>query len=130
MNFNIDNSPKGSELYNREAAVNYANKYSGISFSTNLNNKYNSNYYTYEAGCGNCTNFVSQCLGDYDEGGKMPQDKDWSYKYNNSKGVLASQSWVNAEKLLNHLLSTNKAFVSFSGSFENVLNTMDKSNNR
>jgi Putative amidase domain len=130
LNFNIDNSPKGSELYNREAAVNYANKYSGISFSTNLNNKYNSNYYTYEAGCGNCTNFVSQCLGDYDEGGKMPQDKDWSYKYNNSKGVLASQSWVNAEKLLNHLLSTNKAFVSFSGSFENVLNTMDNSNNR
>ncbi|MDZ7548721.1 amidase domain-containing protein, partial [Clostridium perfringens] len=48
----------------------------------------------------------------------------------NSKGVLASQSWVNAEKLLNHLLSTNKAFVSFSGSFENVLNTMDNSNNR
>lgn len=129
LNFKINPTPKNSSTYNREAAVNYANKYSGISFANNLDSKYNSNYYTYVAGSGNCTNFISQCLADSLEGGGIPQDKNWSYKFNESKGVMASETWVNSEKLLEYLLSSNKAFISFSGSFNEILDSMSKSSN-
>nr|WP_278245130.1 amidase domain-containing protein [Clostridium sartagoforme] len=117
-------------MYNRKAAVDYANKYSGVSLSTNLNNTYNSNYYTYVAGSGNSTNFISQCLADNIEGGGLSQDKDWSYKYTVSKGVMASDTWVNSEKLLDYLLSSNKAFVSFSGTFDEILENMSSSNDK
>lgn len=127
LNFKVNPTPQNSSTYNRETAVDYANKYSGISFATNLDNKYNSNYYTYVAGSGNCTNFISQCLADSLEGGGMPQDKDWSYKFNESKGVMASETWVNSEKLLDYLLSSNKAYIAFSGSFNEILDSMSKS---
>lgn len=127
LNFKVNPTPPNSSTYNRESAVDYADKYSGISFATNLDNKYNSNYYTYVAGSGNCTNFISQCLSDSLEGGGMPQDKDWSYKFNESKGVMASETWVNSEKLLDYLLSSNKAYIAFSGSFNEILDSMSKS---
>lgn len=130
LNFSIDTNFENSENYNRKAAVDYANKYSGISFVNNSNNNYNSNYYIYTAGSGNSTNFISQCLGDVVEGGGMHQDKEWSYKYNESKGVMASTTWVTSEKFLNYLLSTNKASIAFSGSFDNLLNDMKNSNTK
>lgn len=130
LNFNIDDSTEYSGIYNRKAAVDYANKYSGVSLSSNLDSTYNSNYYTYVAGSGNSTNFISQCLADNIEGGGLSQDKDWSYKYTVSKGVMASDTWVNSEKLLDYLLSSNKAFVSFSGTFDEILENMSSSNDK
>lgn len=129
LNFKINATPENSSTYNREAAVNYADKYSGISFATNLDTKYNSNYYTYIAGSGNGTNFISQCLSDIFEGGGIPQDKTWSYKFNESKGVMASEAWVNSGKFLNYLLSSDKAFIAFTGSFDEILDSMSKTSN-
>lgn len=130
LNFNTDLDLESSENYNRKASIDYANKYSGISFPNNSDDKYNSNYYIYTAGSGNSTNFISQCLGDKIEGGRMSQDREWSYKYNESKGVTASATWVNSEKFLNYLLSSNKANIAFSGSFDKILNDMKESNTK
>lgn len=60
FNFNIDDNPICSENYNRLKAVNYANKYSGISLiSDSINNLH---YSIYVAGDKNSANFISQCL--------------------------------------------------------------------
>lgn len=128
LSFYNDIKVENTENYNRKAAIEYANKYSGISFANNLDYKYNSVYHIYTAGSGNSTNFISQCLGDTVEGGGMTQGKEWSYKYNESKGVMASTTWVNSEKLLNYLLSSNKANISFSGSFDKILKDISESN--
>lgn len=122
FNFNINSNPIGSENYNRLSAVNYANKYSGISFASN--EETNLNYYTYFAGAGNSTNFISQCLSDKLEGGGMIQDKDWSYKNTKTKGIIATSSWVKPEELINYLLNNNKATISYLGSVNDMSEAM------
>lgn len=128
FNYNINSNPISSENYNRLSAVNYANKYSGISFTSN--DETNLNYYTYFAGAGNSTNFISQCLSDKLEGGGMPQDKDWSYTNTKTNGIKATSSWVKPEELINYLLNNDKATISYLGSVNNISEAMNNDNKK
>ncbi|GAB6167972.1 amidase domain-containing protein [Clostridium carnis] len=120
-----NNSLENSTDYDRKSAVEYANKYCGISFANSTDSRYNPNYYTCISSCGNCTNFVSQCLSDNIAGGKLPQDNLWNYNYNESKGVVASDAWVSSSKLVNYLLDSKKGSIVLSGSLENILKALN-----
>lgn len=116
--FNIDDNPITSVNYNRLKAVNYANKYSGISFvSDSINNL---NYSIYVAGDENSANFISQCLSDKAEGGGLDQDKNWSYTNTTSNKVKATSSWVKSEDLVEYLLSSNKGKLIYSENLDNL----------
>lgn len=116
--FNIDDNPISSENYNRLKAVNYANKYSGISFiSDSINNL---NYSIYVAGDENSANFISQCLSDKAEGGGLAQDKNWSYVNTSNNKIKATSSWVKSEDLVEYLLSSNKGKLIYSGNLDNL----------
>ena len=59
-----NNSFRSNKLYNRDNAVNYADKYSL---------KYNDNYKNFNNNGGDCTNFVSQCIHE----GNIPLSSTW-----------------------------------------------------
>ena len=121
FNFNIEDNPISSENYNRLKAVNYANKYSGISFASIDEN--NMNYSMYVSGDENSANFISQCLSDKNEGGGLKQDKDWSYIITKSNKVKATSSWVKSDDLVEYLLSSNKGKLIYSGNLDNLKDT-------
>ena len=126
VNFNRNNLEfNTNKFYDRKAAVNYANKYCGISWANDNNSRYNNNYYVYTASCGNCTNFISQCLSDKNEGGKLKQDKIWLYETKHSKPPTASETWINSDKLINYLLSTKRSTLINSGNFENLMSNFN-----
>ena len=120
-NFNIENNPISSENYNRLNAVNYAHKYSGISFISNTMN--NINYSIYIDGDENSSNFISQCLSDKTDGGGLDQDKNWSYINTKSNKVKATSSWIKSEDLVEYLLSSKKGKIIYSGNIDNLKNT-------
>ncbi|MGL5379336.1 amidase domain-containing protein [Clostridium sp.] len=123
-NVSIDRSDllfEENEKYDRTSAVNYANKYCGISWVDNSHSKYNHDYYSYTAACGNCTNFISQCLSDYEEGGKLKQDKSWLYKNNNPDSPQATPTWVSADDFSDYLLTHNRGTLVAQGNFEELI---------
>lgn len=127
INFNRDSlNFDSNKIYDRKAAVNYANKYCGISWANDKSKGYNSNYYVYTASCGNCTNFISQCLADKTEGGKLKQDKTWLYKPKSSKPPTVSETWVNSSKLINYLLNNNRCNLINTGNFEILMDSFPK----
>lgn len=128
FNFNVDKNSISTDNYNRTSAINYANKYSGISFASN--EKSNSSYYKYVAGNGNSANFISQCLSDKLEGGGLAQDKIWFYKNTKSNGIKATSSWVKSEDLVNYLLNNNKSTISFSGTIDEIIENIKTSNKK
>lgn len=121
LNFNIENYPTLSKNYNRTNAVNYANKYCGISFASDFIN--NSNYSIYTTDDKNSTNFISQCLSDKYEGGGLNQDKNWSYINTTSNKIKATSSWVKSEDLVDYLLNSHKGEIIYSGNLENLKDT-------
>lgn len=97
------------KLYNREKAVEYADKYSGATFGSGNNWRYNKKYRDFTYLGGDCTNFISQVLGDSTEGGGLRTDGGWFYSFG-YKGVGGgTQSWVMAAALKSHLLYSGKA---------------------
>ncbi|MDF9407992.1 amidase domain-containing protein [Pelotomaculum isophthalicicum JI] len=80
-------------LLNREGTVKYADEFAGLAWGAGNDNQYNIRYRDYNDQGGDCTNFVSQCLGDQ-EGGRLPMDDNWFYNLNEGAG---SQAWVRAE---------------------------------
>ncbi|MBE6054850.1 MAG: hypothetical protein E7212_13290 [Clostridium sartagoforme] len=128
FNFAIDRYPKSNSNYNIKAAVNYANKYSGISFASN--EKFNLKYSIYVAGEGNSANFISQCLSDNIEGGGLSQDKMWFYKNTNSSGVKATSSWVKPEDLIDYLLDKSNFSIKSSGSIDEILYDTNTNNKK
>lgn len=62
--------------YDREKAVAYADKYTGLAPGLKNSGSYNDKYRDYNGVGGDCTNYVSQVLGDEDAGG-MPKDGTW-----------------------------------------------------
>lgn len=124
LDFNISRKNNSSN-FDRNSASNYANKYSGISFVSN--NKYNKNYYIYTGGEGNSVNFISQCISDKYEGGKLTQDNSWFYKLLKNKKIEVSSTWVKSSEFINYLLKSNKASVSYSGTINEMNKTMKSS---
>lgn len=121
--FNFLPKELGSQIYNREASVFYAKKYSG---SNKLNGSLevtNSNYYNSFNSSSNACNFISQCLTDKD-GGNLPQDSNWYYKVSDN-GHTGSNTWINSKALVNHLISTNTGTKAFSGNYKDFLHALN-----
>lgn len=112
--------------YDREKAVNYADKYCGAAWGSGNNYKYNSKYRDFNGIGGDCTNFVSQVLGDKEAGG-LPFGGGWHCvyaKYGNSQG---SAAWVNADGLKNYLIYSGKGSIIKKGTFKQLTEQTEKS---
>lgn len=92
-----------SQTYDRQRAVDYANKYAGLAWGAGNNGKYNKKYKNLFGLGGDCTNFVSQCLGDQ-EGGKIPMDGTWYCR--KGEGSLA---WVRTTSFAQWLTASGNA---------------------
>lgn len=105
--------------YDREKAVAYADKYCGAAWGSTNNFKYNSKYMDFNGAGGDCTNFISQVLGD-NEGGGLRQDGAWYChipKYERGSG---SKAWTNADGLKNYLVYSGKGKVIKIGVFKEL----------
>ena len=89
---------KIGKKYNREKAVNYANKFAGFPINEEKLGDYNREYHDFTNLGGDCTNFASQVLGDKDEGGGLPMTDDWFYR-----DGAHSKTWTHTDSFLNFL---------------------------
>lgn len=106
--------------YNREKAIEYADKYCGAAWGSKNNYKYNKKYADFNGAGGDCTNFASQVLGDKAEGGGLPQGGGWHciyYKYGGSQG---SRAWVNADGLKDYLFYSGRGRLIKKGTFKEL----------
>ncbi|MDQ0287153.1 hypothetical protein J2Z49_002272 [Desulfofundulus luciae] len=94
-------------IFDREGAARYADKYAGLAWGAGNNHKYNPRYRDLNGNGGDCTNFVSQCLGDQ-EGGRLPMDGTWYYRYDRNGGS-GSRAWVQTEAFASWLLYSGHA---------------------
>lgn len=105
--------------YNREKAISYADKYCGAAWGSGNNYKYNSKYADFNGRGGDCTNFVSQILGD-NEGGGLDYDKKW-YSSNSKFGrSIGSYAWSNADGLKNYLINSGRGTIIKAGNFKEL----------
>lgn len=118
--------PKGK--YNRVKAAEYADKYCGIPWGSKNNLKYNKKYKNYTGIGGDCTNYISQCLGDI-EGGGLKHDGGWYSVYKKYDGAESSATWVNADAFRNYLLYSGKGTLIKKGEFKNLIVPSDNSPN-
>lgn len=109
----------GKPYYNRQKAVEYADKYCGAAWGSGNNFKYNKKYMDYNGIGGDCSNFVSQALGD-PEGGGLPQDGSWHAAYPKYGAGSGSYSWVNADGLRDYLIYSGIASTIKRGTFKEL----------
>ena len=99
-------SPTGTVNYDGNKAAQYADKYCGNAPGCGNSKKYNTAKYATESD--DCTNFVSQALGDASEGGGAPHSSprsystNWYYDYPSKTGSIA---WVQARSLVSFLIN-------------------------
>lgn len=97
-------------FYDKQRSVAYADKYCGAAWRNGNNFSYNNKYNDYNGRGGDCTNYISQVLGDK-EGGGIPIDGAWT---------PGSKVWVNANSLKNYLISSGKGSVINVGTFKEL----------
>lgn len=105
--------------YNRQKAVEYADKYCGAPWGSGNNYKYNKNYSDYNGQGGDCTNFASQVIGDADGGG-LPQDGSWHCSGSKNLRCQGTMAWVNVDGLKNYLLYSGKGSQIKKGTFKEL----------
>lgn len=110
--------------YNREKAVEYANKYCGIPWASGNNLRHNKRYKNFTGAGGDCTNYISQVLGDKEAGG-LPFDGTWHCRYNKYSGADGSKAWVNADAFRNYVLYSGKGQLIKKGSFQQLIKPVD-----
>lgn len=98
------------KYYDRQNAAAYADKYCGAAWGSGNNFKYNKKYNDYNGIGGDCTNYVSQALGDK-AGGGLPLSGGW---------VPHSSAWVNADAFKNYLLYSGKGSLIKIGTFKEL----------
>ncbi|MDN5345515.1 MAG: hypothetical protein PWQ18_1629 [Clostridia bacterium] len=103
--------PRGK--YHREAAVAYADRYSGVRLGKG-DGHYNRSYRDFTGLGGDCANFASQVLSDKNAGG-LP--RDWAWNYHNGEG---SQAWARAGDLVYYLMDSGLAVKLMEGDFAEV----------
>ncbi|MBN6185630.1 amidase domain-containing protein [Aneurinibacillus sp. BA2021] len=108
---------KGKKRYNREKAVQYANKYAGIAWGAGNNHRYNPKYRDYHYEGGDCTNFASQVLGDPEEGGGLPMRGGWYYRYKQG----GSTAWVQTDSLAHFLVRSGYGRIIARGTYADVM---------
>jgi len=106
--------------YNRERAIAYANKYAGLAWGAGNNNRYNQKYLDYTSRGGDCTNFVSQVLGDPKEGGGLRMTGTWRY----SGG--GSRAWVQTDAFSHYLLYSGYGKLIAKGDFSEITQSTAK----
>lgn len=106
--------------YNREKAVEYADKYCGSAWGSGNNYKYNKLYRDFTGIGGDCTNFVSQVLGDKKEGGGLHFGGGWHCEYNKYGGSQGSRAWVNADGLRDYLIYSGRGSLIKKGTFKEL----------
>lgn len=109
--------PASRSTYNRRRAVAYADRYCGVKTSPGRDFGYNPAYFDYTDVGGDCTNFISQVLGDKEAGG-IPMDSAWHYGYGSRKG--GSKAWVETDAFASHLVASGMARLLARGSFREV----------
>lgn len=109
--------------YDREGAVRFANRYCGAAWGCGEGGLYHAGYRDYNGIGGDCTNFVSQALGD-PEGGKLAQDGRWYHRSGPNGG--GSVAWVQTEALIQYLVNTKKATVLARGDYYDVVEPDDE----
>lgn len=117
-------SAAGKSYYNRQKAVEYADKYCGAAWGSGNNFKYNKKYMDYNGIGGDCTNFASQVLGD-PTGGGLPQDGAWHATLPKYGAGSGSHAWVNADGLKNYLTYSGKASIIKIGNFSELTKPVD-----
>lgn len=105
--------------YNRLQAVAYADKYCGAAWGSQNDYRYNSKYRDYTALGGDCTNFVSQVLGDKEAGG-LPMDGTWCYNFS-SRSPGGSRAWVQTDALADYLIYSGRATLVARGTYPEVM---------
>lgn len=105
--------------YDREKALAYAEIYCGAAWGNVNGFNYNSKYKDYTGIGGDCTNFISQVLGDA-EGGGIPFSKEWYCNYSNSDNNQGSIAWVNANRLKKYLLSSGRGTIVKYGNYNEL----------
>ncbi|MBU3181863.1 amidase domain-containing protein [Clostridium psychrophilum] len=126
--YNLYNCPKiptepktiAKGHYNRINAVIYANKYCGIPWASGNSTKYNKKYKNYTGIGGNCTNYVSQSLGDK-EGGALRFDSAWHCTYKKYDGSEGSSAWVNADGFKKYLTYSGRGKIIGKGTFKELI---------
>lgn len=126
----LPNNPKVIEYssfnkYNRRKAVEYADKYCGVSLNEDEICKYNKKYRNYTGIGGDCTNFASQVLGDK-EAGALKFDGTWKCSYHKFSPAEGSKAWVNADAFKNYLIYSGKGRVVSRGKFKDLALTSNK----
>ena len=99
-----------NKSYDRKKVVAYADKYCGAACGIGNDFKYNKNYSDFNGAGGDCTNFVSQVLGD-EEGGGMSINATW---------LPGSRAWANADGLKNYLIGSGRGSIIKTGSFKEL----------
>ncbi|WP_430190435.1 amidase domain-containing protein [Paenibacillus jamilae] len=107
--------------YNRARAVDYANKYAGITWGAGNGQRYNQKYLDYNSKGGDCTNFSSQVIGDMEEGGGLPMRSGWRYSY----GSGGSQTWVQTDAFKNFLIRSGYGRMIGQGSFSDIVQSVN-----
>jgi len=111
--------PSPTIWYNRDKAVAYADEYCGSAWGCGNNREYNPKYKDFTGLGGDCTNFVSQVLGD-PEAGNLPMDWTWRYTFRGS-GAGASRAWAQAEALVAYLMNSGRARRIARGTYPDVV---------
>ncbi|WP_342425808.1 amidase domain-containing protein [Paenibacillus sp. FSL L8-0502] len=114
-------SEKVIHNYNRARAIDYANKYAGITWGAGNRQRYNPKYLDYNSKGGDCTNFSSQVIGDKEEGGGLPMKSGWHYLYGNG----GSQAWVQTDAFKNFLIRSGYGRIIGQGSFSDVVRAIN-----
>lgn len=108
--------PKGR--YDKVKAVKYADRYCGIPWANGNSSKYNKKYTNYTGNGGNCTNYVSQSIGD-SEGGGLRFDSAWKYE-----GESGTSAWVNADAFKNYLIYSGRGQLLGRGTFNQLISPL------
>jgi hypothetical protein len=111
--------------YNREKAVQYADKYCGAAWGSGNAFKYNKIYQDFNGIGGDCTNYISQVLGDKKEGGGLPLGGGWHCAYSKYGKAEGSKAWVNADGLKGYLIYSGRGSVIKKGTFKDLSLTSD-----
>lgn len=114
--------------YNREKAVEYADKYSAIPWANDGDSSYNKKYRNYNGIGGDCTNYVSQCLGDK-EAGNLRFDGVWYCRYGRGSNTAGSAAWLNAQKFKNYLIYSGKGKQIAKGNYKKLTTAAASNNN-
>ena len=116
---------KMKPYYDRQKAVEYADKYCGAAWGNGNNYKYNNSKYADYTGIGgDCTNFISQVIGDK-EGGGLPFDGAWYHTYPKHGRGSGTKAWLNAGAFKNYLIYSGKGSLIRRGTFQEIVKSSE-----